>query len=436
MEAGWCSLNYVLDTVQNSRHLLLNRPYASIDTEYQVNSDNKSKPYTIYAASVVDSEGKIKVKHITDFQDKLKPEIELVIWLMEEMLKYKLTIGWYSKGVRLQKDDGTFEGKDSDLKVIDTVCKYYDIPSIMSYNLKGIPYISGYDLELRQQSPHHQTVNKFNKYYHVDLYQIYKKPLVKSIIYHNTYRDLSLDTVCRSILNEGKYENLDGVQIQKLSKEKQLEYVTQDSRLVMKLSQHDNFEILDLMNAISIITEIPFDRVCHTGIWHWWTRIIEKQISSDPYRFQNYGMTKRKYTGAYVIEPKIGFYDTQAVYVLDVKSLYPSMMIENNISFETINCECCKFNREAKVDFKIMNLINSSLTEEEKREHYWICKQPGIVPKLLQQFREERFRQQEIGNESMQLALKNLINGCYGLFGSAFFKFSDYRVAELTTAFG
>ena len=36
----------------------------------------------------------------------------------------------------------------------------------------------------------------------------------------------------------------------------------------------------------------------------------------------------------------------------------------------------------------------------------------------------------------MQLALKNLINGIYGLFGSEFFDFSDYRVAELTTAFG
>jgi DNA polymerase elongation subunit (family B) len=32
--------------------------------------------------------------------------------------------------------------------------------------------------------------------------------------------------------------------------------------------------------------------------------------------------------------------------------------------------------------------------------------------------------------------LKNLINGIYGLFGSKFFEFSDYRVAELTTAFG
>ena len=35
-----------------------------------------------------------------------------------------------------------------------------------------------------------------------------------------------------------------------------------------------------------------------------------------------------------------------------------------------------------------------------------------------------------------KLALKNLINGCYGLFGSEGFRYADYRVTELTTAFG
>lgn len=115
------------------------------------------------------------------------------------------------------------------------------------------------------------------------------------------------------------------------------------------------------------------------------------------------------------------------------------MMISHNISFDTVNCDCCKSDSEARVEGDIMNVINSSIEEGEKRECYWICKDPnykGLVPRLLQQFRDERFRQQELGNEPMQLALKNLINGCYGIFGSTFFEYSDYRVAELTTAFG
>ena len=87
----------------------------------------------------------------------------------------------------------------------------------------------------------------------------------------------------------------------------------------------------------------------------------------------------------------------------------------------------------------IMKLINENLATTERRDRYWICKDrnyTGIIPRLLKQFRDERFKQQEIGNEPMQLALKNLINGCYGLFGSEEFRYADYRVAEITTAFG
>jgi DNA polymerase, archaea type len=126
--------------------------------------------------------------------------------------------------------------------------------------------------------------------------------------------------------------------------------------------------------------------------------------------------------------------------VLDVKSLYPTMMINNNISFETVNCDCCFGRPEAMVSSQIMKIINKNLPQDQKRHRsYWICKNQnykGIIPRLLSYYRTERFRQQELGNNVMQLALKNLINGIYGLFGSEFFDFSDYRVAELTTAFG
>ena len=212
-----------------------------------------------------------------------------------------------------------------------------------------------------------------------------------------------------------------------------MQYVTQDANLVMKLSKHNNYEILDLMNAISMITELPFDRVCHTNVSTWWTNIIKREVGEPKQQF----ITKKSYTGGYVIEPTKGYYQ-KPVYVLDVKSLYPTMMINNNISFDTVNCDCCKDDPDAKVSAEIMDIINEGLTEEEKRDQtYWICKKKiGIIPKLLSKFREERFRQQELGNTSMQLALKNLINGIYGLFGTDFFEFADYRVAELTTAFG
>ena len=275
--------------------------------------------------------------------------------------------------------------------------------------------------------------NKFDYYYHIDLYNVYKKPLVKSIIYNNRYKDLSLESVSQAILKEGKFENLKGSDILNVPKEKLMQYVTQDANLVMKLSKHNNYEILDLMNAISMITDLPFDRVCHTSISTWWTNIIKREVGEPKQQL----LEKKSYTGGYVIEPTKGYYQ-QPVYVLDVKSLYPTMMINHNISFDTVNCDCCKYVDEARVSAEIMDIINDGLIQEEKRDQtYWICKKKtGIIPKLLSKFRDERFRQQELGNISMQLALKNLINGIYGLFGTDFFEFADYRVAELTTAFG
>jgi DNA polymerase, archaea type len=426
------------------RNELLRQSYAAFDLEYRYNENNSQKPYTIFAASIVDSLGNIKGKHESDFANHPQPEKELVNWIMSEILQYRLTIGYNTKGIRIKKIDKKgnerYSGIDSDLKIIDDVCKYYNIPSIVGFDRRGVPYIRGYDYELRKISPFHFEKNKFNYYYHIDLYNIYNKKMVIGI-YHSKYRDRKLSTVSKALLGKGKLEGLDGQIIQKLSTDKQLAYVIKDASLVMDLSRHNNYEILDLMNAISIITSIPFDRVCHTEISSWWTTILYDKINNGECKGPTLSIEERNkkkpYKGGHVLDPVIGYYNGQIVYVLDVKSLYPTMMINNNISFDTVNCSCCKDDPSASVPQEIMNLINDDKKSPIKK--YWICRYKnyrGIIPRLLETFRNERFMQQSIGNQSMQLALKHLINGCYGLFGTTFFKFADYRVAELTTAFG
>jgi DNA polymerase, archaea type len=193
--------------------------------------------------------------------------------------------------------------------------------------------------------------------------------MVKTIIYQNKYKDLNLGSVSKAILNEDKFENLDGLQSQNLSKQKQVEYVAQDANLVMKLSKHNNYEILDLMNAISIITNVPFDKVCHTGISTWWINIIIDKINKEECKLPATKIAKYNYKGGHVIEPKIGYYNNQQqpVYVLDVKSLYPTMMINNNISFDTVNCGCCQDDAGARISNEIMDLINRDLSQGQKR---------------------------------------------------------------------
>jgi DNA polymerase elongation subunit (family B) len=61
----------------------------------------------------------------------------------------------------------------------------------------------------------------------------------------------------------------------------------------------------------------------------------------------------------------------------------------------------------------------------------------GAFPKkLIKIFKEEMLKQKSLGNQLKQLALKILINGGYGVFGSKYFKYYDPRVAELITAYG
>jgi DNA polymerase elongation subunit (family B) len=325
---------------------------------------------------------------------------------------------------------------------MDEACKFYDISSIVAFDRRGVPYIRGHDMRNFSTISTIRKLNKFGYYYHIDLYNIYKKEMVMGI-YNGKYLNLKLDTVCRTILGEGKFEDLNGQNIQQLSKHKQLEYVIKDASLVMDLSRYNNYEIFDLMNAISIITKVPFDKVCNNSLTSWWTKVINDKINNGecrPPTLDPIQRAKKEIEGGLVLDPKKGYYkDEKLVYVFDVRSLYPTMIIIYNISFDTVNCSCCKDDPEARVPKEIMNLIHDKGKKEQHRgqKEYWICKRyRGIIPKLLKQYRNERFRQKDIGNNAMQLGLKILINGCYGLFNSKFFEFADYRVAELTTAFG
>ena len=432
------------------RNELLIQPYATFDLEFRYDENNSQKPYTIFAAAIVDSLGNIKTKHELDFASELQPEKELVNWIMSEILKYRLTIGWYTKGIRFKiidkKGRERYSGKDSDLKIIDNVCKYHNIPSIIRFDKRGVPYIRGYDKQLCNNDHFYSQKNRFDYYYHIDLYNVYDKKMVIDI-YHGKYRDRKLSTVSKALLGKGKLEDLDGRRVQQLPKDKQIEYVIRDASLVMDLSRYDNYAILDLMNAISVITQVSFDRVCNNGLSSLWTKVIKDNISIGqcrPPTTSSQERKKQKFKGGHVLDSKIGYYDSvnnRTVYIFDVKSLYPTMIIIYNISFETVNCSCCRDNPEARIPKEIMDLIIEKVKEDrqnqKERKEYWICKKyRGIIPRLLEQYRDERFKQKELGNEAMQMGLKILINGCYGLFGSEFFEFADYRVSELTTAFG
>ena len=170
------------------------------------------------------------------------------------------------------------------------------------------------------------------------------------------------------------------------------------------------------------------------------------------------GIPKLYIAGGNSIQPKKGFYKNQPVDELDVKGMYPTIAIEHNISFETVNCQCCQYDPESQVATEVMDEINNSLLElkkETRTRPYWICHRiKGAFPTKLQGLISEREKYQTLLKEEQnktkenrdsqkilqynarQMALKLLANAGYGVFAREEFDFSDYRVSELITGYG
>jgi DNA polymerase, archaea type len=138
--------------------------------------------------------------------------------------------------------------------------------------------------------------------------------------------------------------------------------------------------------------------------------------------------------------------------------MYPTIAIEHNISFETVNCQCCQNDPRSQVATEVMDEINNSLLElkrEARTRPYWICHRfKGAFPTKLQGLicerdeyqtllREEKNKPEEnrdsqkiVQYNARQTALKLLANAGYGVFAREEFDFSDYRVSELITGYG
>ncbi|MFZ0223731.1 MAG: DNA polymerase domain-containing protein [Candidatus Nitrosopolaris sp.] len=131
-----------------------------------------------------------------------------------------------------------------------------------------------------------------------------------------------------------------------------------------------------------------------------------------------------KFEGGKVIEPARG--EHRNVIVLDVASLYPTVIINYNISFDTIFCNCCKDDSLARVPKELIDT-----------KDYWICrKQQGVFTERMKYFTQERLRQKALGNDTGSRGLKILINAGYGVFGYEHFKYFDIDVAILVAAYG
>ncbi len=133
--------------------------------------------------------------------------------------------------------------------------------------------------------------------------------------------------------------------------------------------------------------------------------------------------------GGFVYEPKVGIHD--GIGEVDFSSMYPSLMVNNNISAETVLCKCCP---------------DSSLRIPEL--NYNICeKRRGVVPKALKLILSKRLTYKRLKEQikdpklreiydNRQIALKWILVTCFGYLGYKNAKFGTVDGHIGVCAFG
>ena len=440
-----------MNQVSNNK---LVRNSASIDLEWFPYTGEYSHTKTkIISAAFCNNQGSKIVLHISQFEKYANAERQLILAILTHIDKFELTFGWYTTGVAKYdtKTGEHIDGRDSDLFILDKRCKLYNIQSPVAYSRNG----SSTFFEDRSKG-------------HIDLYKVYGKEIIQKGIFNDRYRTLRLEEVGQELLGFGKYtdsdynEKVTGDKAFLLSTQKQVEYVKRDAELVMMLALYNDCLVLRIMEFIAHYSEMDYIITCHTGVTKWYANIYDKMIERDECTLQSsqHEISKQAIAGGNSIEPRKGFYKNEPIDELDVKGMYPTIAIEHNISFETVNCKCCKENSEARIPSEVMDEINERLQKKDlpkRAETYWICRsRKGAFPTKLRQLLAEREKyqqliKQELANhknddkqrhevinycDARQLALKLLANAGYGAFAQKEFAYYDYRVSEIITGFG
>ena len=278
---------------------------------------------------------------------------------------------------------------------------------------------------------------------HIDLYRFFNNKAMQVYAFDNRYREArTLDTISKALIGEGKIEHVEA--ISEMSYKELAEYSFRDAELTLKLTMFDDDLVMKLIILLMRISKTTIDDITRTGISAWIKNMLYFEHRRKNYliprpeeltRYKGDTATKaiikgKKYLGAIVIDPVPGVFFN--VVVLDFASLYPSVIKQWNLSYETVRCPHpeCRSNRIPGTP-------------------HWVCKEKvglsSFIVGLLRDFRVYIYKVLAKKEPNLQLrrqydvvqrALKVFINASYGVFGAETFPLYCPPVAESTTALG
>jgi DNA polymerase elongation subunit (family B) len=297
---------------------------------------------------------------------------------------------------------------------------------------------------------------------YIELYKWYA-PGGKS---QESYR---LNNIAGVELGEAKisYDEYDSLHdLYRLNYQKFIEYNIKDVELIIKLE--DKLKLIELGITLAYDTKSNYEDIfAQTRMWDslTYSYLLEKNIIVPP------RIVKEKdsaFEGAYVKDPQVGQHNWVASF--DLNSLYPHLMMQYNISPETL-IEPENYTPEMRdilssgvsVDKLLYKKVDTSRLEKATltpNGQFFRTDIQGFLPKMMEEMYEDRKKfkklmlqaKQEYENETddskkyeiekriarynnLQLAKKVGLNSAYGALGSQYFRFYDLRMAlGVTTA--
>ena len=265
-----------------------------------------------------------------------------------------------------------------------------------------------------------------------------------------------LDHICEVELGEKKLDHSEYDTFKEFythNWQKFVEYNIHDVRLVDKLD--DKMKLLELAVTMAYDAKVNFEDV-YSQVRMWdniiYVYLHDQQIVIPPKKESH---KSAKYAGAFVKEPKPGMYDW--VVNFDLNSLYPHLIMQYNISPETL---LPHRHPNANVDRLLERQIDTSDLQGQTlcaNGTYYTTEYRGFLPKLMEKIYEERViykkkmlkAKQEYENNpsvelkkeiarcnNIQMARKIQLNSAYGAIGNEHFRYYKLEIAEAITLSG
>jgi len=266
-------------------------------------------------------------------------------------------------------------------------------------------------------------------------------------------------------LSYDEYDNLH--QLYKLNFQKFIEYNIRDMDLVLELD--DKLKLFELALSIAYDTKSNFtDVFTQTRMWDSLTYcyLLKQNIIVPPMKISK---KDSAFEGAYVKDPQVGMHHWIASF--DLNSLYPHLMMQYNLSPETliepedythemrqIISQGVNVEKMLNKQIDLSKLTGVTLTPNGQ---FFRTDKVGFLPKILEEMYEDRkkFKNMMIDAQkkyeiaktdkekydlkklisrykNLQLAKKVGLNSAYGALGSQYFRFYDLRIALAVTLAG